>query len=469
MFHILKTKIWEILRGKDVSLAMIYDREGRILWHSGRRITGTSVINGSGFCKSYILASIEKPDRIDIDDVMKSSPERLSDSAVSLRVRSVIIHPVQENLFLYVDSGKKDSFSEADRAAFAIIGDLMERYIFKVIHEATESGITGSSPAARDIGEQVIRYAIEEEPVLLSGETGVGKTRLARLIHRHSGRQGRLVIADAPNISDNLFESKLFGHKKGAFTDARFDKAGLVDEARAGTLFLDEITEIPLSVQAKLLRFMDSRRFYTLGESVEKEADVRIIAATNREPAGAVDEGILRKDLYYRLNVLHIEIPPLRERKTDIDQIIDENLHLLRGNTLGPDARTLLRNHDWPGNLRELMNVLKRAGILVDGEITPEDIRSLLDSPHSADGAMISRQWEVPMREISRGVDFWQAVWRPFMDRELDRGAVKAILREYFQESGRHFKNMLHLINLPPEDYQKFMSLLYKYRIDPRK
>jgi transcriptional regulator with PAS, ATPase and Fis domain len=283
MIEVIKNKIWSLLKEKEISLAMIYDREGEILWHKGREIEGKDVFTGSGFCKSYIKESLGNPVWSDPADQIESDGKDLSASAEKLLVKSVIIHPINTRFFLYVDSGKKDFFTGKDRLAFAILGELLEQIIMQIRKESDISGITGRSPGIKKIRDLVVKYSLEEEPILITGETGVGKNHIADLIHRYSGRRGKFVIVDTPNINDNLFESKLFGHKKGAFTDAKFDKTGLVEEARNGTLFFDEITEVPMDVQAKLLRFIDTKKFYTLGASVEKERDVRIIAATNRD------------------------------------------------------------------------------------------------------------------------------------------------------------------------------------------
>lgn len=475
MFEVIKDKIWSLLKEKDVSLAMIYDREANILWHKGREIRGKDVYTGSGFCKSYIRESLENNRSIDFRDFIRSNPQRLSNSAVELVLRSVIIHPVNRNFFLYVDSGTKEEFTESDRASIKTLGELLEGVVLQVREDAGASGITGDSSVIDEIRDQVLRYSIEEEPILLSGETGVGKNHIAALIHRYSGRKGKFVIVDTPNIIDNLFESKLFGHKKGAFTDAKFRKTGLVDEADNGTLCFDEITEVPLEVQAKLLRFMDTKRFYTLGESIEKEADVRIVAATNKDLQQAVAQKEFREDLYYRLNVLEIQVPPLRRRKKDIKNLVLENLRLLRGKETGNGFWETLYDYPWPGNVRELLNILKRAGILLSPPITGEKLSSLIylngkdkDMPpinQNNNEKIVSRIRE----KIKTGNNFWQLIWGPFIDRELDRNTVKSILKTFYIENTYNFRRMTRNLNLDEREYPKFMSLLYKYRIDPRK
>lgn len=326
--------------------------------------------------------------------------------------------------------------------------------------------------------ELVKKFALEPEPVLLTGETGVGKNYVAGLIHGYSRRSGQLVIVDTPNIDGHLFESKLFGHKKGAFTDARYEKTGLVQEAAGGTLFFDEITEVPLDVQARLLRFIDTRTYYRLGESTETHADVRIIAATNKNLVVAVRAGEFRRDLFYRLNVLEIQVPPLRQRPEDIDRLVKEHLTLLRGKETGKGFWEIIREYSWPGNVRELLNLLKRAGIMLEPPLTGAKIASLL---YAASGGQTRAAEEGKgnpaenvnigkIRERFRtGESFWQLLWKPFIARDLDRYTVKSVLRTCYFESSCCFRKMIRQINVDLIDYPKFMSLLYKYNLDPRK
>jgi transcriptional regulator with PAS, ATPase and Fis domain len=339
-------------------------------------------------------------------------------------------------------------------------------------------GITGTSRVIKGIRELAAKYALESEPILLSGETGVGKNHIAELIHCFSRRKGKFVIVDTPNINDQLFESKLFGHKRGAFTDAKFDKTGLVEEAVNGTLFFDEITEIPLDIQAKLLRFIDTKTFYTLGESSEKTSDVRILAATNKDLEQAVENNEFRNDLYYRLSVLEIEIPPLHQRKEDIRSLILENQPLLRGKQIGKGFWDVVCNYHWPGNVRELLNILKRAGIMLESPITGEKMAVILNgngkknslkTNGSGNGDLDAAVKEIRKKLKTNGDNFWQLIWEPFIDRDFDRNTVKAILKSFYIESSYNFREMIRRLNVDESEYPKLMSLIYKYRIDPRK
>jgi transcriptional regulator with PAS, ATPase and Fis domain len=231
-----------------------------------------------------------------------------------------------------------------------------------------------------------------------------------------------------------------------------------------------------------LLRFIDTQKFYTLGESTEKEADVRIIAATNKDLHQAVEEKEFRKDLFYRLNVLEIEIPPLFERKEDIKKLVLEHQILLRGKEIGKGFWDVVCNYHWPGNVRELLNILKRAGIMLESPITGEDISSVINmngnsngngkkNPFKKDdnGNGMLKEVREKLKRSTNGESFWELLWRPFIDRDLDRNTVKSILRTFYTESSHSFKKMIRYLNVNDSDYKTFMSLLYKYRIDPRK
>jgi transcriptional regulator with PAS, ATPase and Fis domain len=327
MFESIKSQLWDILKKKEISLVMIFDKNGEILWHKGRKIEGKSIHLGAGFPRSFAKKIITHGDIIKKENVeIVAFGDNLSESALNLSVKSLIILPIKKDFFLYVDSGTKEYFTDADIEVFRVMGQLLEKMIENVMeNEADINGITGVSSEIKKIREMVLKYSLEEEPVLLIGETGVGKSHIAELIHQYSGRSGRFVVAEITSIIENLFESTMFGHRKGSFTDAKDDRIGLVREADKGTLFIDEISEVPISCQAKLLRFIDKKRYRVIGESKEREADVRIVAASNRDLQQAINDKEFREDLYYRLHVLEIEIPPLRGRKEDIREFITKN------------------------------------------------------------------------------------------------------------------------------------------------
>ena len=256
--------------------------------------------------------------------------------------------------------------------------------------------IIGRSEKMRDIFETAKRVAPTRATVLLGGESGVGKGMLARAIHLSSPRRDAPFVKIACSaIPENLMESELFGYEKGAFTGAVRSHPGKFEQADGGTVFLDEIGDVPASVQVKLLRVLQEREFERLGSAKTVQVDVRIVAATNQDLRAALEQGTFREDLYYRLNVVPINLPPLRERKEDIPYLVDHFLRQFADDTGGrvqgmaPEALDKLKAYHWPGNVRELENIIQRSMVLAQGEVLgPADIH--LDgakrSPPSTDG-----------------------------------------------------------------------------------
>ena len=253
-----------------------------------------------------------------------------------------------------------------------------------------ESILAKSAPMV-DIFKTISKIADFKTTVLVTGESGVGKELVAKAIHTRGARKGHPFVAiNCGAIPENLLESELFGHKKGAFTDANADRRGLFEEATGGTLFLDEIGELPLNLQVKLLRVLQEDSIRRLGDSKDIKIDVRIIAATHRDLTAETKAGRFREDLYYRINVLPIAIPPLRARREDIGLLMDH--FIARNNTrlgtqtrgVSNEARKVLLEYAWPGNVRELENTIERAMVLGDGEVIvpkdlPDRIRDALD------------------------------------------------------------------------------------------
>ena len=251
--------------------------------------------------------------------------------------------------------------------------------------------ILAKAPQMEVIFKTIAKAANFKTTVLVTGESGVGKELVARALHARSSRAGSSFVAvNCGAIPENLLESELFGHKRGAFTDANQDRRGLFEEADGGTLFLDEIGELPLALQVKLLRVLEDEKIRRLGDTKDIQVDVRIIAATHRDLTAEVSAGRFREDLFYRLNVLAINVPPLRDRREDVSLLIDH--FIVRNNArLGTDvrgvsseARRLLYEYAWPGNVRELENTIERAMVLAEGDqLTaadlPERIRDVRD------------------------------------------------------------------------------------------
>ncbi len=272
--------------------------------------------------------------------------------------------------------------------------------------------IVGKNQRMREIFERIRKVAKTDANILIYGESGTGKELIARSIHAHSHRaKGPFIAVDCVALPGNLLESELFGYEKGAFTGAVAAKRGLLELAHAGTFFLDEITELNLDLQAKLLRVLQERQFRRLGGKDLIEVDMRVISATNREPFAAVKDRALRHDLYYRLNVIPIALPPLRERKDDIPLLCQSFLEKFAGAggtkvlEISPDALACLVGYSWPGNVRELQNVMERVASLASGpRLEAADLPGYLretvqGQSHGEDKAPAAHAADLPLRE----------------------------------------------------------------------
>ncbi|NLV45398.1 MAG: sigma-54-dependent Fis family transcriptional regulator [Candidatus Hydrogenedentes bacterium] len=270
--------------------------------------------------------------------------------------------------------------------------------------------IIAESPVMHEVFLQAHRVAQTDTTVLLLGESGVGKEVVASYIHGASTRAGRpWTVVDCSALPENLVESELFGHEKGAFTGADKTRIGRFQQADGGTLFLDEIGELPLPLQPKLLRVLESGAFQPVGSGKEAQVDVRLIAATNRDLEKEVEAGTFREDLYYRLNVFPIVIPPLRERHEDIPALAAMILKQYR-KMLTPAAERLLMAYEWPGNTRELRNVLERASILTEGmrilpEALPPALRNAVDRRPANSGVLVGNMAEIERQAIMEALE----------------------------------------------------------------
>ncbi|MBV9877497.1 MAG: sigma-54-dependent Fis family transcriptional regulator [Verrucomicrobia bacterium] len=264
------------------------------------------------------------------------------------------------------------------------------------------SEIVGESAALHQVLKEIELVAPSDATVLVLGETGTGKELIAQAVHRRSRRRARpLVRVNCTSIPKELFESEFFGHAKGAFTGAIRDRAGRFEVAAGGTLFLDEVGEIPLALQSKLLRVLQEKCYERVGEEKTRRADVRIVAATNRNLEKEVAAGRFRGDLYYRLNVFPLKIAPLRERKGDIPLLAAYFLNLVAKDLGCPKPRLTqagietLKNYDWPGNIRELRNVIERAVIFAGGGALEFDLPANGSNPASFERADVNREPEI--------------------------------------------------------------------------
>ncbi|RME62986.1 MAG: sigma-54-dependent Fis family transcriptional regulator, partial [Nitrospirae bacterium] len=286
--------------------------------------------------------------------------------------------------------------------------------------------IVSVSKAMQNVFSLINKVAPTSSTVLIFGESGTGKELVARAIHYNSPRRdGPFVVVDCTSLPKDLMESELFGHKKGAFTGAIEDKKGLIEEANGGTLFLDEIGELPLELQGKLLRVLQTRELRPVGDQKTRQVDVRFIAATNRDLEEMVREGRFREDLYWRLNIFPVKVPPLRQRKEDIpvlvQHFIDKYSEDIGGGPykLTTEAMKVLMAHNWPGNVRELENTIHRAMLLSsNGLITEKEIHL----------AGIDGQRKIPktleeLKEAKRAL-------KKLAEEELERAFVMQALEE---------------------------------------
>ncbi len=316
-----------------------------------------------------------------------------------------------------------------------------------------ETGIIGRTRAIRDVLERLHLVAPVKSTVLLTGESGTGKELVARAVHRYSPRRGRAFIAvNCAALPESLLESELFGHEKGAFTGATSMRKGMFELADGGTIFLDEIAEMPSPLQTRLLRVLEQRRFMRVGGDTEIEVNVRVVAATNQDLRWAVRQGDFRRDLFYRLNVLHLELPPLRERQADIPvlvrrfihQFTDEHDREFKG--LTAEAMDMLLDYGWPGNVRELRNLVESMVVLAPGSmIRAEDIPDEIRSGSGQALVPMSRSREgegegdggrsLPARTEGESVPEMEFIFRTLVDLKMD---IEDLRREFERYRERH-------------------------------
>ena len=319
----------------------------------------------------------------------------------------------------------------------------------------TFSNIIGRSPKMQEIFSIVQRIAKTQSTVLISGESGTGKELIARAIHYNSGRRGKFVSINCGALPETLLESELFGHERGAFTGAIREKRGLFSEAERGTIFLDEIGETSLAMQIKLLRVLQERMVRKVGSNIEAPVDVRVLAATNRDLSDSIQKGTFREDLFYRINVIPITLPPLRHRREDIPLLVDHFIAKF-GRNLGlpqkkisTDAMRSIEKYPWPGNVRELENVIERMIAL-----EPSDILTTKSLPEQVllGGSIPDVTFELPPDGISLQ-DHLEAIGKIFMLKALERaGGVQTQAAELLRMSFRSFRYYAKKYDLIPRD-----------------
>jgi DNA-binding NtrC family response regulator len=312
------------------------------------------------------------------------------------------------------------------------------------------------------------RAGLSDAKVLITGESGVGKDRIARLIHERSARKASPFVAvNCAGLTESLLESELFGHVKGSFTGAYRDKAGKLQLAHRGTLFLDEVGEMSLRMQALLLRFLENGEIQAVGSELSTSSvDVRVIAATNRNLPELIAAGQFREDLLYRLRVIHLHVPALRERHEDIRPLIAHFIERSgRRVTMAEPALRVLERYRWPGNVRELQNVIEQTVWLAPGTV--------IDAEHLPASIQTATQTVLPMRErrtqvadelyhalVVAGYSFWEHIYPLFLSRDITRHDMRELVRRGLAVTRGNYRTMLKLFGMVPRDYKRFLNFL---------
>lgn len=335
----------------------------------------------------------------------------------------------------------------------------MKRGYFEVVYESGEM---------RLLVERAMRAAQSEARVLITGESGTGKELLARKIHENSPRRANnFMTVNCPALTETLLESELFGHVRGAFTDAKEDKVGILERANNGTLLIDEISEASPKLQGLFLRFLETGELAKVGfKNVNYPVvNTRVIAASNRDLDAMISAYEFRKDLYYRLNVVRIHLPPLRERAGDIPKLVSYFVNRYSPpdgprREVTPEALAFLKEYHWPGNIRELENVVEGiSAVALNGRMDLADIKAYgLEKAKKTklDGLALYDQ----MRK--ENISFWSLVYTQYMTRNLTKETVREVIDIGLEEARGNYKIVTRLFNLPAEDYKRFLNFLRK-------
>jgi len=343
-------------------------------------------------------------------------------------------------------------------------------------HEGNEQ-LIGTSGVIAELSQEIDRIARSDAKVLITGESGVGKELVAHAIHQRSPRSARPMVAvNCAGLPETLLESELFGHVKGSFTGAYRDKQGKLEMADRGSIFLDEIGEMTLRMQGLLLRFMETGELQKVGaDRIAGHVNVRVIAATNRNLRDMISEGTFREDLFYRLNVIHLVVPPLRERREDIPGLIEYFMNRFTHNNghpvkfISPEANKLLCEYSWPGNVRELENVIERLVVTGRSEsVMPETLPMEIRSQQSI-GLRPKRERRRTVADdlykklVEERASFWTVVYPLYMQREITRGNVRDLVRKGLEDARGNYKIVAKLFNMESRDYKRFLNFLRKH------
>ena len=324
---------------------------------------------------------------------------------------------------------------------------------------------------------EVERVARSDAKVLVTGESGVGKEIVAHAIHALGPRAGATFApVNCAGLPETLLESELFGHVKGSFTGAYRDKPGKLEAAHTGTAFLDEIGEMTLRMQGLLLRFLETGELQKVGaDGNGRRVNVRIIAATNRNLREMITQGTFREDLFYRLNVIHITVPPLRDRREDIPVLVNHFLTQFTANAnspivgVSPAAMKVLTDYSWPGNVRELENVIERLVVTIQRSTIEVDDLSSEIRVQEGPTLRLKRERrrtvadDLYKRLLDQRESFWSTVYPLFMEREITRANVREVVRRGLEEARGNYKIVARLFNMEQRDYKRFLNFLRKH------
>jgi len=356
----------------------------------------------------------------------------------------------------------------------------------RAMRDNGQTQLIGASRAIKELRAEVERVARSDAKVLITGESGAGKEVVARAINAASRRADRAFVpVNCAGIPETLLESELFGHVKGSFTGAYRDKPGKLEMADGGTIFMDEIGEMTLRMQGLLLRFLETGEIQKVGaERASRVTNVRVITATNRSLPDLIGQGLFREDLYYRINVIHIVVPPLRERAEDIPLLVEYFLrrytdraedpdgsrvnHSSPVKAISPAAMTALAQYAWPGNVRQVENVVERLVVTGQREVVQvEDLPSEVRVPAKAGGVVADRDGSVADELFRKLVEeresFWTAVYPLYMKREITKSHVRDLVHRGLEEARGNYKIVLRLFNMESSDYKRFLNFLRKH------
>jgi two-component system response regulator AtoC len=336
--------------------------------------------------------------------------------------------------------------------------------------------LIGTTPAICRLREDIADAARSEAKILVTGESGTGKEITARLLHLQGVRsRAPYVTLNCAGLPETLLESELFGHVRGSFTGAFRDKPGLLELAHHGTLFLDEIGEMSLRMQGVFLRFLETGEIQRVGATrTASRLDVRVVAATNRNLKEMIGEKTFREDLYYRLNVIHLTVPPLRDRRDDVPLLVAHLATTISAKlgvavpTFSRDALSTLAAYSWPGNVRELRNIVERVvvrhrGGIVEAVALPDEVFGAVGTVAPVVPAATQAD-SLFSTMVTNGESFWTAVYRPFMARDLTRQELQQIVGQGLERTRGNYRSLVELFNMPSDDYKRFLNFLRKHQ-----